>query len=87
VVGALDFILAWQGMAAGGETGGGELWLCAGASICGEIGGSKNIRRCAGTRGGAWTKEGRRYLVVAAESKKLRRRPWLIPMSYSGGLG
>jgi hypothetical protein len=24
---------------------------------------------------------------VAAESKKLRRRPWLIPMSYSGGLG
>jgi hypothetical protein len=44
------------------------------------------MMRCARTWGEAWTKKGRGYLVVVAESKRTRRRQWRIPTKDFIGL-
>jgi hypothetical protein len=56
------------------------------SSICCKIEETENIRRCARTREGAWTRKGRRYLAVAAESKGIRRQQWWNPMMKFAGL-
>jgi hypothetical protein len=56
------------------------------SSICYKIEGTENIRRCAGTWGGVWTKRGRLYLTVTATSEKTRRQQWWTPTMNRGSL-
>jgi hypothetical protein len=56
------------------------------SSICCKTEGTENIRRCARTWGGVWTKRKRLYLTVTAASKKTRRQQWWTPMMNRGSL-
>jgi hypothetical protein len=49
------------------------------SSIRCKIEGTVNIRRCAGTWGGAWTKRERCYLTVMAVSKRTWQQQWRTP--------
>jgi hypothetical protein len=64
----------------------GEVQVRFPSSICCKIEETENIKRCARTRGGAWTRKGRRYLAVAAESKGIWRRQWRNPTMKFAGL-
>jgi hypothetical protein len=77
-IGGIDFFLELRGGATGVALGDGEMQARFHSSIRCKIEETENIRRCAGTWGGAWTKRGRRYLTVTVVSKKTRRQ-WRIP--------